>query len=76
MDEIDQFELLETKIDSLVSHVSALKREKESLAEKVGRQEERIADLTKEIEALKASRERARQKIVHLLDKIDRLGIP
>ena len=34
-EEIDQFELLEKKIDGLISLVSSLTREKDSMAEKV-----------------------------------------
>ncbi|MBW2065760.1 MAG: cell division protein ZapB [Deltaproteobacteria bacterium] len=75
MEETDHFEILEAKIDSLASYINTLKREKESLAEKVGGLEERVADLAKEVESLKASRERARQRVISLLEKIDKIAI-
>ena len=75
IEEIDQFELLEGKIDSLVSYVSSLKNERESLVEKINIQEERIADLSRDVELLKATKDKARQRIVTLLEKIDQLDI-
>ena len=43
--EIDQFEILEEKIDKLLELMAVLKREKESLAEEVQIQSEKMADL-------------------------------
>ena len=68
---IDQFQLLEEKIDHLVELIATLKREKESLAEKSRIQEERMADLTAQITNLKAARDKAKQRIVSLLEKIE-----
>ncbi|MGD2124617.1 MAG: hypothetical protein PVG99_00965 [Desulfobacteraceae bacterium] len=73
--ETDQFLVLEEKVDSLIKFVSAFKREKESLLEKIHIQEERIADLTGELETLKASRDKAKQRILSLLEKIEQLDI-
>jgi FtsZ-binding cell division protein ZapB len=73
--ETDQFQLLEAKIDKLIEFIMVLKREKESIAEKTQIQEEKIADLNKQLESLKAGRDSARQRIISLLEKIENIGI-
>ena len=71
-EDIDQFQLLEEKIDSLIELISTLKRERESFGEKLRIQEEKVADLTRQIEGLRSGRDSARQRIVSLLEKIER----
>ncbi len=73
--EIDQFKLLEEKIDSLIKFVKSLKKEKESLVEKRHIQEEKISVLTKEVESLRATNDTAKRRIISLLEKIEQLGI-
>jgi chromosome segregation ATPase len=73
--EMDQFQLLEEKVDSLISMVTNYKREKESLLEKIQIQEEKIADLTGELETLRSDRNLAKQKILSLLEKMDQLDL-
>jgi FtsZ-binding cell division protein ZapB len=72
-EEIDQFQLLEQKIDKLITTIKGLKTEKESLNEKLQIQEERLTDLTREVEGLKSGRDKARQRIVSLLEKIEQV---
>jgi FtsZ-binding cell division protein ZapB len=72
-EDIDQFQLLEEKIDNLIELMSTLKMEKESLTERLRVQEERITGLTEQVESLSSARDRARQRIVSLLEKIDRV---
>jgi len=72
-EEIDQFQLLEQKIDKLITTIKNLKTEKESLKEKLQIQEEKLADLTREMEGLKSGRDKARQRIVSLLEKIEQI---
>jgi len=74
-EEIDQFQLLEKKVDSLIKLITSLKREKEPLVKKINIQEEKIADLTKEVEHLKGIRYKAKQSIVSLLEKIKQLEV-
>ena len=52
-EEMDQFQALEAKVDSLIKFTVSLKKEKESLLEKLHIQEGKIADLTNELETLK-----------------------
>ena len=73
--ETEQFQLLEGKVDSLITYVKSVKSEKESLIEKVRIQDEKIANLTGELEELKSDRNMARQRIISLLEKIEQLDI-
>ena len=75
LDDIDQFQLLENKIDMLLEFVTALKNEKESLTEKIKMQEEKLAYLNVEIEDLKTARDKAKQKVISLLQKIEQFEI-
>jgi septal ring factor EnvC (AmiA/AmiB activator) len=74
-DENDQFQILERKIDSLIEYVGSVKREKEELGEKIHIQEERIAALTGELERLRVNRDKAKQKVISLLERIEQLGV-
>jgi uncharacterized coiled-coil DUF342 family protein len=74
-EEIDQFQLLEEKIDSLVKFIKSLKKEKESIGEKIHIQEEKISGLTEEVANLRAASDKAKQRIISLLEKIEQLGI-
>ncbi|MFH1351655.1 MAG: cell division protein ZapB [Pseudomonadota bacterium] len=73
--DLDQFQLLEDKVDSLIKFVKSIKEEKESLAEKIRIQDEKIANLTGELEELKADRNMAKQRIFTLLEKIEQLEV-
>ena len=70
LDELEQFGLLEQKIESLISLARYLKEEKINLEEKAQGQEEKIDSLTNEIEMLKSDRDLVRKRIVTLLEKI------
>jgi len=71
---VDQFQLLEDKIDNLIGMIKTLKSEKESFAEKFQIQEEKLADLTKEVERLKTGRDKAKQRILSLLEKMEQIA--
>jgi septal ring factor EnvC (AmiA/AmiB activator) len=74
-EEMDQFQVLEAKVDSLIKFTHSLKKEKESLLEKLHIQEEKIADLTGELEALKSSRDKAKQRVLSLLEKLEQIEV-
>ena len=74
-EETDQFQVLEAKVDSLIKFTNSLKKEKESLLEKLHIQEEKIADLTGELEALKSSRDKAKQRVLSLLEKLEQIEL-
>lgn len=71
---VDQFQLLEDKIDDLIEMIKSLKSEKESFAEKFQIQEEKLADLTQEVEGLKSGRDKAKQRILSLLEKMEQIA--
>jgi FtsZ-binding cell division protein ZapB len=72
---LDQFQLLEEKVDYLIRFIEAFKKEKETFIEKNRIQEDRIADLMSEMELIKGARDKAKQKISSLLAKIEQLDI-
>ena len=72
---IDQFQLLEDKIDSLIELVTTLRKEKEFFEEKIQIQENKLADLTEKLESLKTARDKAKQRIIFLLEKIEKIDI-
>jgi chromosome segregation ATPase len=74
-EEMDQFQVLEAKVDSLIKFTHSLKKEKESLVEKLHFQEEKIADLKSELETLKGSRDKAKQRVLSLLEKLEQIEI-
>ena len=74
-EEMDQFQVLEEKVDSLLNYIKSLKKENESLAEKTQIQEEKLSDLAEELEHLKTARVKAKQRIVSLLERIEQVGI-
>jgi uncharacterized coiled-coil DUF342 family protein len=74
-EELDQFEVLEEKLDALIGYVESLKREKDVLAEKMQIQDEKISDMAREIETLRSARDQAKQRIVTLLEKIEQVAL-
>jgi hypothetical protein len=74
-EEIDQLELLEQRVESLIRYVASVKHDKQEMAEKIRIQEEKITALTDEVERLRLNRDKARQSIVSLLEKIEHLEV-
>ena len=74
-EDMDQFQLLEEKIDSLIQYIATLKKEKESLAEELHIQEEKLANLTHELEQLREARGKVKQRVVTLLERIEQADI-
>lgn len=73
--ERDQFDILEQKIDSLIGVLTALKKEKEALVEKTQIQEEKLADLGVQVEELKRGTDKAKQRIIALLEKLEQITL-
>ncbi len=73
--ELNHFQLLEERVDSLIQFIRAFKKEKESSIERFRIQEEKIADLKGDIELLLRARDRAKQMISSLLTKIEKLEL-
>ena len=73
--ELNHFQLLEKRVDSLIQFIEAFKKEKESSIERFRIQEEKIADLKGDIGLLLRARDRAKQMISSLLTKIEKLEL-
>jgi chromosome segregation ATPase len=73
-EEVDQFQLLEEKVDSLIEKTMALKSEKEAFEEKLRIEEEKVSDLNSKIETLRSGRNDAKQKIMSLLEKMEQVS--
>jgi len=74
-EEIDQFQLLEEKIDNLIGLVGSLKKDKDAFGEKLQIQEDKVADLTEQLRKSEAAKDMARQRVSTLLDKIEQCGV-
>ncbi len=72
---IDPFQLLEEKVDSLIALIIDLRDEKERLTEKVQIQERKITELTEQAGNLDVNRDKAKQRIVSLLEKIKQIDV-
>jgi chromosome segregation ATPase len=74
-DRMDQFQLLEEKVDALIKRVESLRGEKSNLTEQVSTQEKRVSDLSAEVDQLRGAGDEARRRIGALLEKIEGLGL-
>ena len=72
--EMDQFELLEEKVNSLIQLMSDQKKEKKYLTEKIQAQERKIDELSKQVKKLEANREKAKKRVISLLEKIEQIN--
>ncbi len=71
--EVDQFDVLEQRIDLLIESITSLKKENAVLAERAQIQEERLSDLGAQVEKLKEARDKAKQRIIALLEKLEQI---
>ena len=74
-EEIDQFQVLEEKVDSLIGLITELRKERGLLTEKARIQDEKVADLTEQIEEMKTTRDKVKQRVVSLLEKIEKIDV-
>jgi FtsZ-binding cell division protein ZapB len=68
--EIEQFELLEQKVETLISALGSLNEKKMMLERTVRTQEEELGTLRGELDALRADRDAVQERIANLLEKI------
>jgi len=73
--EMDQFLMLEEKVDVLIKAINALTQERDSLRQKFQAQQEKMAQTNREMEEIQSAREDAKQRIASLLDKIEKCFI-
>ncbi len=70
---MDKFDILEEKINQLVDAYSALRREKDSLGERLAEKESEIRKLNERINQFSQERDMAREKVEGLLHRVERL---
>jgi FtsZ-binding cell division protein ZapB len=75
LEEIEQFDLLEQKIESLISVIGALTDQKTTLERKGKGQQTELDALRNEIETLRNDRELIQKRIASLLDRITECGV-
>ncbi len=75
LDDLEQFSILEQKVESLISLVSSLKEDKIDLEKKVQGQGERISSFANEIDKLKADKDLVKKRIITLLEKIEKINL-
>ena len=75
LENIDQFQVLEDKVVSLIELVAHLRKGKEDLTERLQIQEGRSADLTEQVEILKSGMDSAKKRIVSILERIEAVDI-
>ena len=75
LDDLEQFSILEQKVESLISLASSLKEEKIDLEKKVQDQGERISLIANDIDTLKADKGLVKKRIVALLEKIEKFNL-
>ena len=68
--EIEQFELLEQRVKTLISALGSRNEQKMMLERKARTQEEELGILRSEIDTLKADRDVVQKRIASLLEKI------
>ena len=73
-DEIDQFQLLEEKVDGLIEKTMALKGERDIFEKKLRIEEEKVVALNAELEKLRSGRNDAKEKIMSLLEKMEQVS--
>lgn len=72
--EIDTLGHLEDRIQKAVALVTRLRQEKEATLKELAATQQANAQLTEEIESLRAERQQVRSRIEKLLGHIDQLG--
>jgi FtsZ-binding cell division protein ZapB len=68
--EIEQFELLEQRVETLISALGSLNEQKMMLERTARTQEEELGTLRSEIDTLRADRDVVQKRIASLLEKI------
>jgi len=71
--EHDPFEVLEGKVNQLMTAYDALKAENAALGEKLSESKAAFKNLEEKMTRLSQERERAREKVENLLGRLDRL---
>jgi hypothetical protein len=72
---LDQFDLLEKKVDALISLVISLKEDKLDLERKINAQEDKMDSIVNDMKAFHKKRELAQNRVARLLEKLDKFKL-
>jgi FtsZ-binding cell division protein ZapB len=75
LNEMEYFKALEEKVGALIEEIRSLRGEREALKEKIRQQEKNISDLSGDMAILKGSRDKAKERIASILQKIEQMDI-
>ncbi len=73
--EIDNFKLLEDKIGELIKKIHTLRQEKDSFLKTINEQKNQIVQLNNEMSDLKEIKNKVKDRISSILEKIDNIDI-
>jgi hypothetical protein len=73
--ELDQIDLLEKKVDAIISLVISLKEDKLALERKIKAQEEKTDSIVNDIKNFHKKRELAQNRLSRLLEKMDKFKL-
>ena len=74
-EKVDNFKVLEEKVEMLIEHIRSLRNEKQTLEKSLEDKERSIAILNGELENLKEIRDKTKARIASILEKIERLDV-
>ena len=74
-EKVDNFKVLEEKVEMLIEHIRSLRNEKQTLEKSLQDQERNFAILNGELENLKEIRDKTKARIASILEKIERLDV-
>ena len=71
----ESFALIEKKITDLVKVVTALKKEKETLAEELARKDGEVRELTRKLSELSRERGEVKDRVEKILSRLDTIEL-
>ena len=74
-EKVDNFKVLEEKVEMLIEHIRSLRNEKQILEKSLQDQERNFAILNGELENLKEIRDKTKVRIASILEKIEKLDV-
>lgn len=73
--DMDYFKILEEKVGLLIAQIGSLKDEREKLRVKILQQQKTITDLSGEVEKINNNKDKVRERIENILNKIEQMDI-
>ena len=74
-EEMEYFDTLEEKVENIITQLISLRDERQSLKKKILEQERNLANLNAKLENFMQIKDKARQKIESILDRIEQLDV-